>query len=76
MFQLSYFNLTFSCFLFSDSDFHSNISINVKAGSSKACINFSDLIVDDNIAREGNETFTIFIGSFMATITIVDDDGM
>ena len=48
----------------------------MKAGSWKACINFSDLIVDDNISREGNEIFTIFIGSFMATITIVDDDGM
>lgn len=39
------------------------------------------LVVDDNVALEGNEAFTILIGpsvtetSSMAMVNIVDDDG-
>ena len=48
----------------------------MKAGSSRACIDFSNLVVDDNIALEGDEAFTIVINSSMAMVTIIDDDGM
>ena len=48
----------------------------MKAGSSRACIDFTNLVVDDDIALEGDEAFTIVIGSSMAMVTIVDDDGM
>ena len=48
----------------------------MKAGSSKACIDFTNLVVDDNIALEGDEAFTIVIGSSVAMVTIIDDDGM
>ena len=59
-----------------DSDFGTSVPITVKAGSSKACIDFTNLVVDDNIALEGLEAFTIVIGSSVAMVTIVDDDGM
>ena len=40
-----------------------------------SCIDFTDLVVDDNVALEGDEAFTIFIGGAMAMVTIIDDDG-
>ena len=46
------------------------------AGSSKGCTYFTELIVDDEVAAEGDEEFTIVIGSSMATVKIIDDDGM
>ena len=46
------------------------------AGSTNACTDFSDLVVDDNIALEGKEAFIIVINTSMANVTIVDDDGM
>ena len=64
------------CFSISDSDFGTSVPITVKAGSSKACIDFTNLVVDDKIALEGLEAFTIVIGSSVAMVTIVDDDGM
>ena len=42
------------------------------------CIDFSDIVVDDDVALEGNENFTIFIqlkGAVFAMVTILDDDG-
>ena len=63
-------------FSISDADFGTSVPITVKAGSSKACIDFTNLVVDDNIALEGVEAFTIVIGSSMTMVTIVDDDGM
>ena len=63
-------------FKISDADFGTSVPITVKAGSSRACIDFSNLVVDDNIALEGVEAFTIVIGSSMAMVTIVDDDSM
>ena len=41
----------------------------------RACIDFTDLVVDDTIALEGIEAFTIIVGSSMAMVTIIDDDG-
>ena len=41
----------------------------------RACIDFRDLVVDDNVALEGDEAFTIRVGGSMAMVTIIDDDG-
>ena len=60
----------------SDEDFGTSVPITVEAGSSRACIDFTNLVVDDDIALEGDEAFTIVIGSSVAMVTIVDDDGM
>ena len=62
-------------FLCTDADFVTTASITVSPFSSKACILFADLIVDDNIALEGAEAFTIVVGDSMAMVTIIDDDG-
>ena len=43
--------------------------------SSKACTDFTDLVIDDSIALEGDQTFTILVGNSMAMVTIVDNDG-
>ena len=42
------------------------------------CIDFSDIVVNDAVALEGNESFTIFIqlkGAVFAMVTILDNDG-
>ena len=44
------------------------------AGSSKNCTDFLDLVVDDNSTFEGDEAFTIIVGSSVATVIIVDDE--
>ena len=59
----------------SDADFGGSSSITVDAFNSKACIDFTDLVVDDDIALEGNQAFTIVIGNSMAMVNIIDDDG-
>ena len=43
----------------------------------RTCIDFEDLVVDDNVALEGDEAFAIMISgtSAMAMVTILDDDG-
>ena len=41
------------------------------------CTDFTELVVDDNVALEGDEAFTIIIDeapSSMAMVNIVDDD--
>ena len=43
--------------------------------SSTACIDFASLVVDDEIALEGDQCFKITIGDSMANVTILDDDG-
>ena len=58
-----------------DEDFVNSTSITVNPGSSRACIDFTEVIVDDNIALEGRETFIILVGNSMAMVTIIDDDG-
>ena len=61
--------------VFSDADFGSSDSITVQPPGSRACIDFTNLVVDDTIAVEGNQVFTITVGSSMAWVTIIDDDG-
>ena len=39
------------------------------------CTDFTELVVDDNVALEGNEAFAIFINGAMSMVTIIDDDG-
>ena len=39
-----------------------------------ACTDFSDLVVDDDIALEGDQNFTILVDGSMAMVTIIDDD--
>ena len=46
------------------------------AGSSKNCTDFLDLVVDDNSSLEEDEVFTIIVGSSVATVIMVDDEGM
>ena len=46
----------------------------VAASSSRACIDFTDLVVDDDIALEGTQSFTIVIGTSTAMVNIIDDD--
>ena len=38
------------------------------------CTDFSDLVVDDDIALEGDQNFTILVDGSMAMVTIIDDD--
>ena len=47
------------------------------ASEKRGCIDFTLLVVDDNVALEGNETFIITIESTsaMAMVNIIDDDG-
>ena len=68
---LLYHNVSF----FLDADFGSSASITVQPPGPRACIDFTDLVVDDTIAVEGNQAFTIIVGSSMAMVTIIDDDG-
>ena len=60
----------------SESDFHFSTSITVIANTFSGCTNFLELVVDDDVAAEGDELFTIVVGSSMAMVIIVDDDGM
>ena len=64
------------CFSISESDFHSSTSITVNAGSDKGCTDFFELVVNDDVGAEEDEAFTIVVGSSMAMVIIVDDDGM
>ena len=41
----------------------------------RACIDFTDLVEDDDLALEGDEAFTIMINGAMAMVVIIDDDG-
>ena len=41
----------------------------------EGCTNFEALVVDDTIALEGDEAFTIRVDGSMAMVTILDDDG-
>ena len=53
-----------------DNDFGSSSLITVDAFK---CIDFTDLVVDDDIALEGSQAFTIVIGNSMAMVNIIDD---
>ena len=60
----------------SETDFTSGTTITIPAPGTGTCIDFTDLIVNDNIGLEGDEAFTIFINGtqFMAMVTITEND--
>ena len=59
----------------SDADFNPSTTITVAPPGSKTCIDFTDLVIDDAIALEGDQNFTIIVGESVAWVTIIDDDG-
>ena len=63
--------------MFTASDFGTSAQIIVNPPGRRTCIDFMDLVVDDNVALEGDEAFAIMISgtSAMAMVTILDDDG-
>ena len=61
--------------LISDADFNPSTTITVVPLGKKTCIDFTDLVVDDAIALEGDQNFTIIVGESVAWVTIIDDDG-
>ena len=61
--------------VYTDADFGTSAEITVNPPEQRACIDFTNLVVDDTIALEGNEAFTIIVGTSMAMVTIIDDDG-
>ena len=60
---------------FTDADFRSSTTIIIPSSSTRACIDFTNVVIDDNIGLECNETFTIVVGDSMAMVIIIDDDG-
>ena len=63
--------------LSSASDFTAGTAIAVVPPGPIGCTDFLALVVDDNLALEGNEAFNIMIGGTGSTamVTILDDDG-
>ena len=57
-----------------EADFYPSTSITIGPPDSKACIDFMDLVVDDSIALEGDQSFTICVGNSTAMVVILDDD--
>ena len=58
-----------------DADFRSSTTITIPSSNTRACIDFTSLVIDDNIGLEGNQAFTIVVGDSMAMVIIIDDDG-
>ena len=72
------FNFTIMlCTLYTETDYTSGTTITVDPPGPRACIDFTDLVVDDDLASEGVEAFTISIreNGEMAMVVILDDDG-
>ena len=67
--------LSLSLSLSTDSDFGTSAEVTIQPPGTSACIDFTDLVVDDEVALEGDEAFTILVGESMAMVTIIDDDG-
>ena len=65
------------CTLYTETDYTSGTTITVDPPGPTACIDFTDLVVDDDLASEGVEAFTISIreNGEMAMVVILDDDG-
>ena len=59
---------------FTEADFFPSTTITVTPPSSVACIDFTNLVVDDDIALEGNQSFNICVGNSTAMVIIIDDD--
>ena len=58
-----------------DTDFRTSAQITINPPGPMACIDFTSLVVDDDVAMEGDEAFTIQVGDSVAVVTIIDDDG-
>ena len=58
-----------------EADFFQSTNVTVEPPNSRVCTDFMDLVVDDSIALEGNQSFTICVGNSTAWVTIIDDDG-
>ena len=72
------FNFTIIlCTLYTEDDYTSGTTITVDPPGPTACIDFTNLVVDDDLASEGDEAFTISIreNDEMAMVVILDDDG-
>ena len=61
-------------FIYTGADFNLSATITVTPSSSTACIDFTDIVVDDVIANEGDQSFIVSVGNSTAMIVIVDDD--
>ena len=63
--------------LYTEADYTSGTTITVNPPGPRACIDFTDLVVDDGLAFEGVEAFAISIRGHgeMAMVTILNDDG-
>ena len=63
--------------VFSDSDFTAGTTITIQPPGPASYIDFTDLIVNDNLGLEGDEAFALFIidTPAMTMVTIIDDDG-
>ena len=55
-------------------DYYPSTIITVPADARIACIDFTNLVVDDDIL-EGNQSFTIHVRDSMSVVTIIDNDG-
>ena len=72
------FNFTIIlCIFYTETDYTSGTTITVDPPGPTACIDFTDLVVDDDLGLEGDEAFTISIreNGEMAMVVIQDDDG-
>ena len=58
-------------------DYTSGTTITILVPGTGMCIDFTDLLVNDDIALEGDEAFTIFIDGTpsVAMVTITESDG-
>ena len=57
-----------------EEDYYPSTTILVTPPSTVACIDFTNLVVDDNIV-EGDQSFTVCVGDSMSMVIIIDDDG-
>ena len=57
-----------------DTDFTSGTTIMIPPPGTRVCTDFTNLVVNDNLGLEGDESFTILIGGAMAMVTITEND--
>ena len=58
-----------------EADYFPSTTVTVTPPSSVACIDFTNIVVDDNIALEGDQSFNICVGDSTSMVVIIDDDG-
>ena len=67
-----FYSFLISC---TEADFFPSTTVTVTPPSSVACIDFTNIVVDDNIALEGDQSFNICVGDSTSMVVIIDDDG-